>query len=196
MSNPEISRRCPSCGASIRDVALFCAQCGKGLEQRETAETAENRSALFAAELTTTRSTAPLEDPEVVAEKSMSDTVALDPLEPIDPQPTSMSDTIAIEPKTTLMSDTIAINRSQKTLPPSTGPTPKQRGAVGAKLQRAGTIARGVEGNVIHRVQKAREISSVVIDEAGYDPSLRFVLVAVGLFGLFLLIVLLNKVIT
>jgi hypothetical protein len=39
-------------------------------------------------------------------------------------------------------------------------------------------------------------MSSVVLDEAGYDPSLRFVLVAVGLFVLFLIIVLLNKVIT
>jgi hypothetical protein len=41
-----------------------------------------------------------------------------------------------------------------------------------------------------------REISGVVIDEAGYDPSLRFVLVAVVLFVLFLIIVLLNKFIT
>jgi hypothetical protein len=36
----------------------------------------------------------------------------------------------------------------------------------------------------------------VVLDEAGYDPSLRFVLVAAGLFVLFVIIVVLNKVIT
>ena len=70
------------------------------------------------------------------------------------------------------------------------------RGAVGAKIQRATTIARDVEGDVIHRVQKVRQISSVVIDEAGYDPSLRFVLVAAVLFVLFLIIVLLNKLIS
>ena len=69
-------------------------------------------------------------------------------------------------------------------------------GAVGAKIQRATTIARDVEGGVTHRVQKVREISSVVIDEAGYDPSLRFVLVAAVLFVLFLFIVLLNKLIS
>ncbi len=57
-------------------------------------------------------------------------------------------------------------------------------------------IARDAEGNVIHRVQKVREISSVVIDEAGYDPSLRFVLVAAVLFFVFLVIVLLNKLIS
>jgi hypothetical protein len=68
-------------------------------------------------------------------------------------------------------------------------------GAVGSKIQRATTLARGVEGDVIHRVQKVREISNVVLDEAGYDPSLRFVLVAAVLFVLFLVIVLLNKLI-
>ena len=69
-------------------------------------------------------------------------------------------------------------------------------GAVGAKIQRATTLARDVEGDVMHRARKVREISSVVLDEAGYDPSLRFVLVAVVLFVLFLIIVLLNKFIT
>jgi hypothetical protein len=92
------------------------------------------------------------------------------------------------------MADTLAI---QKPLEPrkvveSTG----ARGAVGAKIQRATNIARGVEGDVIQRVQKVREISSVVLDEAGDDPSLRFVLVAAIVFVLFLFIVLLNKLIT
>jgi hypothetical protein len=70
------------------------------------------------------------------------------------------------------------------------------RGAVGAKIQRATSLARGVEDDVIHRARKVREISGVVLDEAGYDPSLRFVLVAAVLFVLFLVIVLLNKFIT
>ena len=70
------------------------------------------------------------------------------------------------------------------------------RGAVGAKIQRATNLARDVEGDVMHRARKVREISGVVLDEAGYDPSLRFVLVAVVLFVLFLIIVLLNKFIT
>ena len=69
-------------------------------------------------------------------------------------------------------------------------------GAVGAKIQRATTLARDVEGDVMHRARKVRKFSGVVLDEAGYDPSLRFVLVAVVLFVLFLIIVLLNKFIT
>ncbi len=72
---------------------------------------------------------------------------------------------------------------------------PTALGTVGAKIHRATTLARDVEGDVIHRVQKVRELSSIVLDEAGYDPGLRFVLVAVVVFLLFLLIVLLNKLI-
>src|SRR5437870_12993449 len=33
MSEPEISRRCPSGGASLRGHALFCPQCGEPLTQ-------------------------------------------------------------------------------------------------------------------------------------------------------------------
>ena len=36
-------------------------------------------------------------------------------------------------------------------------------------------------------------MSNIVLDEASYDPSLRFVLVAAALFGVFLLILLLSK---
>jgi hypothetical protein len=91
------------------------------------------------------------------------------------------------------MSDTVAIERPEAATKPAGGVG--VRGAVGAKLQRATTLARGVEGDMIHRVQKVRHISGVVWDEAGDDPGLRFVLVAAALFALFLLIVLLNKLI-
>ena len=104
-----------------------------------------------------------------------------------------------------LFRDTIALDAPDARVARETGNEDRKEdrkvgqaalGAVGAKIQRATTLARDVEGNVIHRVQKAREISSVVIDEAGYDPSLRFVLVAAILFFLFLVIVLLNKLIS
>src|SRR6266850_4464659 len=34
MSEPEIARRCPTCGASIRESAFFCPQCGRNLPAR------------------------------------------------------------------------------------------------------------------------------------------------------------------
>ena len=48
----------------------------------------------------------------------------------------------------------------------------------------------GVRG----RVEKLRKVSSVVIDQAAYDPSLRFILVAAALFLLFLILLILSKV--
>ena len=69
-------------------------------------------------------------------------------------------------------------------------------GKMGAGIQKATHVARDVEGNVAHRVQRLRDVSSVVIDEASYDASLRFVLVAAALFILFLVMLLLSKVIT
>jgi zinc-ribbon domain len=45
------------------------------------------------------------------------------------------------------------------------------------------------------RVDKFRKVSSIMIDQAAYDPSLRFLLVAAALFLLFLVLLILSKVI-
>lgn len=66
------------------------------------------------------------------------------------------------------------------------------------RLHRASEVARGVTRGVIEepakRVEKIRQASSVVIEEASYDPSLRFVLVALGLFVVFVVLLVLSKV--
>ena len=53
----------------------------------------------------------------------------------------------------------------------------------------------GVADNVRDRVEKIRHVSSVVIDQAAYDPSLRFLLIVAVLFLLFLVLLILSKVI-
>lgn len=53
------------------------------------------------------------------------------------------------------------------------------------------TSEHGVRG----RVEHIRKVSSVVIDQAAYDPSLRFLLVAAAFFILFLVLLILSKVI-
>jgi zinc-ribbon domain len=50
------------------------------------------------------------------------------------------------------------------------------------------------EDGVRGRVEKLRKVSSVMIDQAAYDPSLRFLLVAAGFFLLFLVLLILSKV--
>lgn|SRR5574338_83272 len=108
MSEPEIARRCTSCGVSVRQHAMFCPQCGNPIPQ--------------AAATTVTATSAPA------------------------PAPT-------------------------------TPPRPRHHD--------------GVKG----RVEKLRHVSSVMIDQAAYDPSLRFLLVAAAFFILFLVLLILSKVI-
>jgi hypothetical protein len=167
MSEPEIARRCSSCGASIREAASFCPQCGEKLARENPENDKPNYSAV----------TAPLVDvPE--AKQSARVDVPAPALQPVENPP-------GTNPKKENVSEPQKTQAGQ-------APVGKVRGGI----QRATTLARGVEGDVIHRVQKVREISSVVLDEAGYDPSLRFLLVACALFVVFLIIVVLNKIIT
>jgi hypothetical protein len=107
MSEPEIARRCATCGASVRQHAMFCPQCG-------------------------------------------------------DPIPQPAATTTPAIPETVL------------------DPTPPPK-----------VYDEGVRG----RVEKIRKVSSVVIDQAAYDPSLRFLLVAAAMFLLFLILLILSKVI-
>lgn len=110
MSEPEIARRCSSCGASVRQRAMFCPQCGHPIPHAEAPVT-----------------TATPLIPETIME---------------------------------------------------TAPAPQVH-----------------EDRVRGRVEKLRKVSSVVIDQAAYDPSLRFLLVAAVLFLLFLVLLILSKVI-
>jgi len=184
MSKPEIARRCPSCGASIREAALFCPQCGNELSQRDSGETPPPVTPVTSqAEETIPKRAAAVGDsavePGMEARKDA----------PVDFRNESQKETQQRPQKE-------AAVKAPATKAARTSAGQAALGAVGAKIQRATTLARDVEGDVIHRVQKVREISSVVLDEAGYDPSLRFVLVAAVLFLLFLIIVLLNRFIS
>jgi predicted nucleic acid-binding Zn-ribbon protein len=61
-------------------------------------------------------------------------------------------------------------------------------------LQRASRATRGAIEDNVKRVEKIHHVSSVMLEEAHYDPSLRFVLVALGLFVLFVVLLVLSKV--
>lgn len=183
MPEPEIARRCQSCGASIRDLAFFCPQCGKALKTTgELTKPDPDKGKPATAVATAPLSEAPKQKEQLDAGHSADKPARKPQLEHPKPQ----------EP-------------AAKNLPgrPKGTPDPagRAKGTPGAhafaeargKVQRATSLARNVGGDVVQRGQKLREISSVVLDEAGYDPSLRFVLVAAALFVLFLLIVLLNR---
>jgi predicted nucleic acid-binding Zn-ribbon protein len=140
---PEISHRCASCGATIREPAMFCPDCGKPLAKAT-----------------------PEPEPQTAAEA---------------PAPA--------------VTNAIADDSSKKLAVPA-DPVSKAGtyGKARDSLHRASTATREALADNVKRVEKIRHVSSVVLGEATYDPSLRFVLVALGIFVVFLVLLLLSKV--
>jgi len=83
---------------------------------------------------------------------------------------------------------------NQAVQPDETGAQPGARGRTRETLHRASTAARGAIGDNVKRVEKIHHVSSAMIEEAHYDPSLRFVLVALGLFVVFVVLLVISKV--
>ena len=180
MVEPEIARRCRSCGASIRVRGLFCPQCGK-----PTSEPAAD---------------SPSYEPGVDTEEVYlaPETVSVD----LPSQPTSdFHDYSARTAETVPLQPFAHDVESSAAWRPEQAPTEALPAAVphySAPASRADGVrpsaARGALGDdVKKRLGKVREISTVVIDEASYDPSARFVLVAAVLFVLFLVILILSE---
>ena len=75
---------------------------------------------------------------------------------------------------------------------------PRTRERTRARLHRASSVAssvaRGALGDNVKRVEKIHDFSTAMFEEAHYDPSLRFVLVALGLFIVFVILLVLSKV--
>ena len=183
MSEPEISHRCPSCGASIRQRAFFCPECGRAATNDADAvpaiETAppgaantpgvsgdRNESAPKAsnARMLEGKATRRLSEPP--RDQSFANSRQDKETTPLLPAPARAN----VEPERSAMHDSRV------------------------KVRRATAAARDVlEENVMPQVDRLRRASSVVLEEASYDPSFRFVLVAAVLFVLFLIVLLLSK---
>jgi zinc-ribbon domain len=69
---------------------------------------------------------------------------------------------------------------------------PASEGLPFSKRPRITAARDAAQGKIAPRVEKLRQASNVMLEEASYDPSLRFVLVALAIFVLSLLILLLN----
>lgn len=92
-------------------------------------------------------------------------------------------------------SETVAEEKPQIFPVAAEAPAERQRaGAARETLHRASAAARGAIEDNVKRVEKIRHVSTVVLEEASYDASLRFVLVAVALFLLVAVILFVSKV--
>ena len=142
MSEPEIeiARRCTFCGVSVRELAMFCPQCGNPIKSHQSAPTSI----------------------------SLSDTI-------IDTAPTE-----------TLKPDLAATQPLSAVVPPTVDTKPTVKPPV---------VHKPTDHSVRGRVEHIRKVSSVMIDQAAYDPSIRFLLVAAAFFILFLVLLILSKVI-
>lgn len=105
------------------------------------------------------------------------------------------------DPTTTNISaaDTIVDNAPAETRPdlamtqPLTAVAPPQ--GENPSRQTHAVVHRPTDHSVRGRVEHIRKVSSVVIDQAAYDPSLRFLLVAAAFFILFIVLLIASKVI-
>jgi hypothetical protein len=162
MAEPEISHRCMACGAAIRSRAQFCPQCGKPLKKASS-------DALPAAKASEAQ-------PSGRIDRELKTT-------PLAPTPTM------IEPQP---QDASSSAESQTAI--EAAPEPRAvKDEKHAKKHRVKQATRGVvQENVRPRVEKLRKASNVVIEEVAIDPSLRFILIAVLIFIIFITLLLLS----
>ena len=165
---PEISRRCKACGASVRESANFCPNCGETLN------------------LAMPGARAAIEIPETELKRLESE-LNVDPF---------ASAAEAFEPPPDV---TFKENPSSTDTTGKDGPRSKvvayssTRDKARPRKQSMTAAARdAVEDSLIPRMERLRQTSAVVLDEAADDPSLRFVLIAAVLFLIFLIMLLLS----
>ncbi|MGH9880465.1 MAG: hypothetical protein ACRD6N_03430, partial [Pyrinomonadaceae bacterium] len=163
MPDPQIARRCSSCGASIRVRAFFCPQCGNSLEQKTSEQTAEAET-------------------ETETEKPNIQTKQ--------PARNGTEATLSESPLAEVLSQV-----RQRPGGNAPGFGSQHTRSAGKKIQRAAVGAKeALEDDAGQVVDQLRKLSGV-LDQAAYDPSLRFLVVAAVLLLFFLAILVLNKLI-
>jgi len=183
MSEPEIARRCLSCGASVRRQAAFCPQCGQLLAKQQPDSHTDSQ-------------TEPLEgqvEPVSAVVESTSEAQSITP-EASEASSVTQTDIIIPEDVQTYPAPMVAETQPLITQTIQRDPTVVSD-ADGPVQHADGVAPLGAEHPLMDRVDRLRKVSSVVIDQAAYDPSLRFLLVAALLFILFVILMILSKVI-
>ena len=207
---PEIDRRCPQCGAAVRARAAFCPQCGRPMKasvdnsaalpsqpadppptRAEALETQRRRRTDFEAHNTTGRTANSSTDHS----RRVDSTQLPPPSVPAPPPPP----TLAGEANTSVRAEREAaaslpsrVAREQMSARPGAEPSASDEGSR-RRGQRMAAAARDVvEERLGPRVEKLRQASTVVLDEAADDPNLRFLLIAVLLFIIALVLILLS----
>jgi len=152
---------------------MFCPECGQPLTKNSEVEPEAVVAAVPANTETVSAET-------IRAESSAPSTAATDA------QPARQLDSNPIQP------DGSGMKLPEQT--PSVSKPGKHEKAR-ERLHRASAATRDALADNVKRVEKIRHVSTAMIEEASYDPSLRFVLVALGLFVVFVILLVVSKVI-
>lgn len=182
---PEISRRCRSCGAAVRSRAGFCPQCGATVAGSEDANPAP---AVEMADASSSRE-------EVVPEASSPEVSS--PEMPSAAVETSDASHEEVVPQLTVSTNETGAQAEAVTSAavPAAAGVAAAADAEPTRRHRVKVAARdAMEGKIAPRVEKMRRASTVVLDEAADDPGLRFVLIAALLILLSLGLVLLSQI--
>ena len=156
---------------------MFCPECGQPLGEEPGATDAQE----------IVEQEPPAGESSAVVSAAGNDASQVDEAQPCAPapaQPAAQVETAGSDPKPETKTE-------GQTVSPA-NPTRVER--TREKLQHASSVARGAIEQNVKRADKIRHVSSAMLEEASYDPSLRFVLVALGVFIVFLLLLLLSKV--
>jgi hypothetical protein len=208
---PEISQRCLSCGVTVREHAMFCPECGRPLAQpapdsipaAETEKLAKSTSAEGPQQAATANESSAehlaetiASSTEVAPDSSPAPTViAAPPVVATDNHSSEVSSEREDDNQSKLIKPHPDDSVAEPSEAPSATVASERQGMAKARetLHRASTATRGALKENVKRVEKVRHASSVVLEEAHYDPSLRFVLIALALFIIFAGLLLLSK---
>jgi len=198
MAEPEIARRCLSCGASVRGRASFCPQCGSRVDGASAesdaavavvpqAESQVRQTDSLVDEVARVANTLKDKLPTLSQESRVSDNHKAARQSPTPEEEAEAVDAHALQP-----SEHEENARAEEAAAVTTAAPPGD--TRGRMRQRAASVGGSVGGNLRPRVEKLREASTVVFDEATDDPGLRFVIVAIVLFLLFLFILIFSYI--
>lgn len=174
MSQPEISRRCLQCGASVRGEGSFCPQCRTTMINHSSATAVSDASRETWVDDGSGMGSTPGEGAAVPRQQVIA-SPSSNPAETMASPPVAQSGEVVERPMTAPDSFTPLDSSRQPSSPPS-------RRVVGV-----------VENKLRPRVEKMRDASVNMLDEASEDSGWRFILIAVAIFLLFLFFLLLSK---
>jgi len=208
MTEPEIDRRCLSCGATVRQHSAFCPQCGQMLEKHDSEHDESDSSQPNAPSVELNQDHAAHVDqerPNQLATDggedwnvSRHDEAARSSRETLivrNDEENDGTEAVSSDARAVTVHDSRAVYETQPLIANTNLSNATVAELPDPNVRRPGDAARRRrEGPVLARVDKIRKVSSVMIDQAAYDPSLRFLLVAGALFVIFVILMILSKV--